>query len=84
MIRKWRIFFFVAYYEGLQDKLGQLKDAREALNALREDHLENKKRQALERERQRQMQLAVKLDDMRQKKQVKISEESIEISLFFP
>jgi hypothetical protein len=41
------------------------------LNALREDHLENKKRQAYERDRQRQIQLAVKLDDMRQKKQVK-------------
>jgi hypothetical protein len=40
------------------------------LNALRDEHLENKKRQALERERQRQIQLAVKLDDMRQKKQV--------------
>jgi growth factor-regulated tyrosine kinase substrate len=58
-----------AYYENLQDKLSQLKDAREALNALREEHFENKKRQALERERQRQIQLAVKLDDMRQKKQ---------------
>ncbi|UJR35676.1 hypothetical protein I4U23_028426 [Adineta vaga] len=57
-----------AYHESLQDKLGQLKDAREALNALREEHLENKKHQAMERERQRQMQLAVKLDDMRQKK----------------
>jgi hypothetical protein len=64
-------FVYLAYYESLQDKLGQLKDAREALNALREEHLENKKRQALERERQRQMQLAVKLDDMRQKKHVK-------------
>lgn len=53
--------------------MGQLKDAREALNALRDDHLENKKRQALERERQRQIQLAVKLDDMRQKKQVEFS-----------
>jgi len=62
----------LAYYEGLQDKLSQLKDAREALNALREEHFENKKRQALERERQRQIQLAVKLDDMRQKKQVKL------------
>lgn len=61
---------FLAYYESLQDKLGQLKDAREALNALRDDHMEIKKRQVLERERQRQMQLAFKLDDMRQKKQV--------------
>ncbi|CAF0757271.1 unnamed protein product [Rotaria sp. Silwood1] len=58
-----------AYYESLQDKLSQLKDAREALNALRDEHIENKKRQAFERERQRQIQLAVKLDDMRQKKQ---------------
>ncbi|CAF3680801.1 unnamed protein product [Rotaria socialis] len=58
-----------AYYESLQDKLNQLKDAREALNALREDNIENKKQQALERERQRQIQLALKLDDMRHKKQ---------------
>ncbi len=50
--------------------MGQLKDAREALNALRDEHLENKKHQAMERERQRQIQLAVKLDDMRQKNQV--------------
>ena len=62
---------YLAYYESLQDKLGQLKDAREALNALRDEHMENKKRQAMERERQRQIQLAVKLDDMRQKKQVR-------------
>jgi growth factor-regulated tyrosine kinase substrate len=61
----------LAYYESLQDKLSQLKDAREALNALREEHLENKNRQALERDRQRQMQLAIKLDDMRQKKHVR-------------
>ena len=59
-----------AYHESLQDKLGQLKDAREALNALRDEHLENKRRQAFESERQRQLQLAVKLDDMRQKKHV--------------
>lgn len=65
---------FLAYYESLQDKLGQLKDAREALNALRDEHLENKKHQAYERERQRQQQLAVKLGDMRQKKQVSLEE----------
>jgi hypothetical protein len=46
------------------------------LNALRDEHLENKKQQVLERERQRQIQLAVKLDDMRQKKQVYKSEEN--------
>ena len=65
---------FLAYYESLQDKLGQLKDAREALNALRDEHLESKRHQAFERERQRQLQLAVKLDDMRQKKQVSLEE----------
>jgi hepatocyte growth factor-regulated tyrosine kinase substrate len=68
------VYRFLAYYESLQDKLGQLKDAREALNALRDEHLENKKHQAYERERQRQLQLAVKLGDMRQKKQVSLEE----------
>jgi growth factor-regulated tyrosine kinase substrate len=63
--------FFKAYYENLQDKLNQLKDAREALNALRTEHHERKQREALERDRQRQMQLAQKLDFMRQKKQVR-------------
>ncbi|CAF2561729.1 unnamed protein product [Rotaria sp. Silwood2] len=58
-----------AHYENLQDKLTQLKDAREALNALRTDHYERKQQEALERERQRQIQLAQKLDFMRQKKQ---------------
>ncbi|CAF0788042.1 unnamed protein product [Adineta ricciae] len=58
-----------AYFENLQDKLNQLKDAREALNALRTEHYERKQQEALERDRQRQIQLAQKLDFMRQKKQ---------------
>ncbi|CAF3634192.1 unnamed protein product [Adineta steineri] len=57
------------YYENLQDKLTQLKDAREALNALRMEHNERKQQETLERERQRQIQLAQKLDFMKQKKQ---------------
>jgi growth factor-regulated tyrosine kinase substrate len=64
-------FFLKAYYENLQDKLNQLKDAREALNALRTEHYERKQQEALERDRQRQIQLAQKLDFMRQKKQVR-------------
>ncbi len=64
------MFFFKAFYENLQDKLSQLKDAREALNALRSEHYEHKQQEALEHERQRQIQLAQKLDFMRQKKQV--------------
>ena len=66
------LFFHLAYYENLQDKLNQLKDAREALNALRTEHDERKQQEALERERQRQVQLAQKLDLMRQKKQVRV------------
>lgn len=59
-----------AYYENLQDKLTQLKDAREALNALRHENFEKKKRDMEERERQRQAQIAQKLQLMRQQKQV--------------
>ncbi|XP_071797335.1 hepatocyte growth factor-regulated tyrosine kinase substrate-like isoform X1 [Asterias amurensis] len=58
-----------AKMESLQDKLAQIQDAREALDALREDHREKKRREAEEAERQRQIQLAQKLEIMRQKKQ---------------
>ncbi|GCC20398.1 hypothetical protein chiPu_0018957 [Chiloscyllium punctatum] len=58
------------YYEGLQDKLAQIRDARGALNALREEHCEKLRRAAEEAERQRQIQLAQKLEIMRQKKQL--------------
>lgn len=57
------------YYENLQDKLTQLKDAREALNALRHENYEKKKRELEEQERLRQMQIAQKLQYMRQQKQ---------------
>lgn len=58
-----------AYYENLQDKLTQLKDAREALNALRHENFEKKKRDLEEQERVRQVQIAQKLQFMRQQKQ---------------
>ncbi|XP_075760292.1 hepatocyte growth factor-regulated tyrosine kinase substrate isoform X2 [Pelodiscus sinensis] len=57
------------HYEGLQDKLAQIRDARGALSALREEHREKLRRAAEEAERQRQIQLAQKLEIMRQKKQ---------------
>ncbi|XP_063234495.1 hepatocyte growth factor-regulated tyrosine kinase substrate isoform X2 [Bacillus rossius redtenbacheri] len=57
------------YFEGLQDKLTQVKDARAALNALREEHQEKLRRQAEEAERIRQLQMAHKLEIMRKKKQ---------------
>ena len=61
---------FPDHYESLQDKLAQMKDAREALDALREEHREKRRREMEELERQRQIQLAAKLEVMRQKKQV--------------
>merc|ERR1719305_801555 len=55
-------------YEGLQDKLNQVKDARAALDALREEEAERKRLELEEAERQRQIQLAAKLEVMRKKK----------------
>ena len=57
------------YYEGLQDKLAQVKDARAALDALREEERERKRREAEEAERLRQIQMREKLEVMRKKKQ---------------
>jgi len=45
-----------------------VRDARDALNALRNDHNEQRRRVAEEAERQRQMQMAIKLNAMREKK----------------
>ncbi|CAB4061869.1 HGS [Lepeophtheirus salmonis] len=50
------------YYEGLQDKLVQVKDARAALNALRDEERERKRREAEEAERIRQAQMQEKLE----------------------
>lgn len=57
-----------AVYEAVQDKLTQASDARAALDALREEHEEKKRREADEMERLRQSQLASKLEAMRRKK----------------
>lgn len=67
------LFFknILAYYERLQDKLNQARDARAALDALREEHRDKLRLEAEEAERQRQIQMAYKLEIMRKKKQVK-------------
>ncbi|RWS11679.1 Hepatocyte growth factor-regulated tyrosine kinase substrate-like protein [Dinothrombium tinctorium] len=57
------------YYESLQDKLSQIRDARAALDSLREEHQEKLRREAEESERIRQQQMAQKLEIMRKKKQ---------------
>lgn len=59
---------FSAHFEEFQDKLGQIRDARAALDALRFEHAEKLRRQAEEQERMRQFQMAQKLQIMRQKK----------------
>jgi hypothetical protein len=75
------------YYEGLQDKLAQVKDARAALDALREEHREKLRRQAEEAERIRQMQMAHKLEIMRKKKQeylqVSVSKFPVQVSCMY-
>ena len=45
-----------------------MRDARAALDALREEERERRRREAEEAERQRQIQMAYKLDQMRKKK----------------
>lgn len=57
------------WYESLQDKIGQIKDSRAALDVLRQEHQEKLRLMAEEQERQRQIQMALKLDTMRKKKQ---------------
>merc|ERR1712051_498852 len=56
------------HYEGLQDKLAQVKDARAALEALREEERGRKRREADEAEKLRQSQMREKLELMQQKK----------------
>lgn len=47
----------------------QIKDARAALNALREEHRERMRREAEVAEQQRQMQMARKMEVLRQQKE---------------
>ena len=57
------------HYEGLQDRLAQVRDARAALDALREEHRDRLRREAEQAQRNRQMQMMQKLEIMRKKKQ---------------
>ncbi|PAA92433.1 hypothetical protein BOX15_Mlig029941g1 [Macrostomum lignano] len=54
--------------EEQQDKLARLRDAREALNALRDEHEQRRKAEQQERDKQRFAQMMIKLEEMRQKK----------------
>lgn len=65
------LFFFLFLYRSVLINciFLQVKDARAALDALREEHRDKLRREAEEAERQRQLQMAHKLEIMRKKKQ---------------
>ena len=56
------------YYERLQEKLTRLREAREALDVLREEHREKLRQEAEERHHLMQLQMVAKLDTLRLKK----------------
>ncbi|GAU95728.1 hypothetical protein RvY_07301 [Ramazzottius varieornatus] len=56
------------YYERLQEKLTRLREAREALDVLREEHREKMRLEAEERHHEKQMQMVAKLDALRLRK----------------
>ncbi|VDP04911.1 unnamed protein product [Soboliphyme baturini] len=56
------------YFETLQDKLTQIRDAREAVDALREEHQQRRQYEMMEQQRQRHLQMVAKLESMRIKK----------------
>ncbi|XP_055357884.1 hepatocyte growth factor-regulated tyrosine kinase substrate-like [Paramacrobiotus metropolitanus] len=53
------------YYERLQEKLTRLKEAREALDVLRQEHRDKIRLEAEEKHRLMQMQMIAKLDNLR-------------------
>lgn len=53
----------------MQDKLVQIKDTRAALDAMRDDHKTALQQEAAYAEQQRKLQLAMKLDVLRLRKQ---------------
>lgn len=57
------------FFERLQDKMVQVKDTRAALDAVRDDHKAAFQKEAAFAKQQRQLQLAKKLDILRQRKQ---------------
>uniref|UniRef100_A0A8R1XXB7 VHS domain-containing protein n=1 Tax=Onchocerca volvulus TaxID=6282 RepID=A0A8R1XXB7_ONCVO len=56
------------YFESLQDSLAHIQEARQAIDALREDHERQKQARIMEEQRLKQIQMQQKVDLMRQKK----------------
>ncbi len=61
----------LAYFESLQDNLSHIGEARQAVDALREEHERRRLEELAEAQRQRQIQMQAKLDVMRHKKHVR-------------
>uniref|UniRef100_A0A915PHA4 Hepatocyte growth factor-regulated tyrosine kinase substrate n=1 Tax=Setaria digitata TaxID=48799 RepID=A0A915PHA4_9BILA len=56
------------HFESLQDSLAHIQEARQAVDALREDHERQKQARIMEEQRIKQIQMQQKVDLMRQKK----------------
>lgn len=63
-------FLLAACLEKVQDQTAQIREAREALNALRNDYAEQRRREEEEAHRQRQIQMMQKVEHLRQQKRV--------------
>lgn len=61
---------FSDHFESLQDSLAHIQEARQAIDALREDHERQKQARIIEEQRLKQIQMQQKVDLMRQKKHV--------------
>uniref|UniRef100_A0A1I8AAU8 Hepatocyte growth factor-regulated tyrosine kinase substrate n=1 Tax=Steinernema glaseri TaxID=37863 RepID=A0A1I8AAU8_9BILA len=71
------------HYEGLQDRVADITEARQAINALREDYAQVKREQQLAEQRERQRQMQEKLQLMRTKKQEMLLQQRHEALLKF-
>ncbi|MCP9266169.1 Hepatocyte growth factor-regulated tyrosine kinase substrate [Dirofilaria immitis] len=56
------------HFESLQDSLAHIQEARQAIDALREDHERQRQARIMEEQRLKQIQMQQKVDLMRQKK----------------
>lgn len=55
----------------MQDHIAHIQEARQAVNALREEHERQRHERLMEEQRQRQLQMQQKLEYMRVKKHVR-------------
>ncbi len=66
------LVYVSGYYESLQDRLSSIEEARQAVEALREEHERRRQQELLNAQRLRQIQMQQKLEVMRHKKHVRL------------